>query len=523
MKLTIALLATLTGTTAFLPSRPTPHHTHSTAPQPPKALNAYQIGFEIDAPTPEQQDSLDALEQVRKFIPNPTPVVQRPDLGTSVLISGFNPQDPSSSMALDFLNNEDSTHLPFTRVIAHVEDVKLAKKRMIGRNARYTGLLDKLSFLEAAGDDGSVAAVPSLEELEGVSSWVAHVGDGDLSKLNAIVEMAEAAPSVKNVSILISGAQSLGDIALREAEDMLKSKTTTFAYTLLAVGEWNEEPEASCAYGLRNVTDVEAGGSLIGLSETFSREESLRLVTECLAIDKASGLCLVANASKNVTSSESRLIRGMREAGYTRHQEVEFMVTKGVKGYNDMLQQEAEQSASRPLTPEEIEEAKREEEEQKKIRQEEYKQASLRALEPYAKEWAEMQYERQYNLKTMIMSKEAFVKTIWDRALFESELHEKKKWGKEFDEDAERKAFKERQEREREEKRKRTEQMLAALNYDDVIKKPRETERAEKAYWERTNEALREKMESEEADKELMEKIMLGLVKADDDDEGKLE
>lgn len=193
------------------------------------------------------------------------------------------------------------------------------------------------------------------------------------------------------------------------------------------------------------------------------------------------------------------------------------------KGYNDMLQQEAEQSASRPLTPEEIEEAKREEEEQKKIRQEEYKQASLRALEPYAKEWAEMQYERQYNLKTMIMSKEAFVKTIWDRALFESELHEKKKWGKEFDEEAERKAFKERQEREREEKRKRTEEMLASLNYDDVIKKPRETERAEKAYWERTNEALREQMESEEADRELMEKIMLGLVKADDDDEGKLE
>ncbi len=188
-----------------------------------------------------------------------------------------------------------------------------------------------------------------------------------------------------------------------------------------------------------------------------------------------------------------------------------------------MIQEEAEQSESRPLTPEEIEAAKKEEEEQMKVRQEEYKQASIRALEPYAKEWAEMQYERQYNLKTMIMSKEAFVKTIWDRALFESEIHEKKKWGKEFDEEAERKAFKERQEREREEKRKRTQQMLAALNYDDVIKKPRQTERAEKAYWERTNEALREQMENEEADKELMEKIMLGLIKADDDDDGKLE
>ena len=65
-----------------------------------------------------------------------------------------------------------------------------------------------------------------------------------------------------------------------------------------------------------NITDcIAAGSTPFGESATFSREESLRIVTECLAIDKAAGKCVVANSAKDAYSLESKLILGMREMG----------------------------------------------------------------------------------------------------------------------------------------------------------------------------------------------------------------
>ena len=248
--------------------------------------------------------------------------VLRSTLGTSVMISGFDPEDPSSTEILAFLNNEDSPHFPFTKIVAHVEDMKLAKKRLIGRNARYTGLLDKLNFSEGA-------ALPTVDQLDDVSSWVAHVGGGDMSKVADIADVAEKAESIKNVAILVSGATSVGGDALKEAEEVLKSKATTFSYTLLVVPEWNDEPEASCAFGIVNATDVT--DAPFGESESFSREESLRIITECLTLEKAAGKCVIASAAKDTKSLDHMLIQGMREIGFTRLAEIEHMVTMGAK------------------------------------------------------------------------------------------------------------------------------------------------------------------------------------------------
>ena len=249
--------------------------------------------------------------------------ILRSNLGTSVMISGFNPEDPSSAEILAFLNNEDSPHFPFTKIVAHVEDMKLAKKRLIGRNTRYTGLNDKLEFSEGA-------SLPTVDQLADVSSWVVHVGGGDMSILGDIADVAEKADCVKNVAILVSGAtSSVSGDALKEAEELLKTKATTFAYTLLVVPEWNDEPESSCAFGIANATDVVDSAFVEG--ETFSREESLRIITECLAIDKAAGKCVVANAAKDTTSLDHMLIQGMREIGFNRIAEIEHMVTMGAK------------------------------------------------------------------------------------------------------------------------------------------------------------------------------------------------
>jgi hypothetical protein len=321
MKLYLSLLLpTLTGITAFVPSSHQSPHAVSTA------LHQYStrsLGFETSNLYSEAE-----IEQARKQVKitnllrkSRTATAIRGDLGSKVLVSGFTPSDPSASMVLDFLNSEDASYFKWNKIVAHVPDVVSAKKRMIGRNARYTGLLDKLDFV--AEKEGS--KIPTAEQLDGVSSWVVHVANGELDMIKQVVEVAEAVDSVKNVAILVSGAGSVSTEAMKESNEMLLAQKKS--YTLVAVPEWNDQPEALCAYGIRNVTDVSEAPFVTG--ETFSREESLRIVTECLAVEGARGKCVVANASTDKKSVESMLIQGMRESGFSRIEEVAMMVMNG--------------------------------------------------------------------------------------------------------------------------------------------------------------------------------------------------
>jgi len=395
--------------------------------------------------------------------------VIRKNLGTSVLISGFRPEDPAATEVLDFLNNEESVHFPFTKIVAHVEDMKMAKKRLIGRNARYTGLLDKLDFSEGS-------AFPTVEQLAGMSSWVAHVVGGDMSKLADIADAAEKADSVKNVAILVSGATSVGGDALKEAEELLKGRVSTFAYTLMVVPEWNDEPEASCAFGLVNVTDVADAPFREG--ESFSRVESLRILTECLAIDKAAGKCVVANAAKEANSLENNLIQGMREIGFTRLEEIEHMVTLGAKGYNDRMAAEKDGSAWEKA-PEETEEEKaisaKTKEEQLVLKRQQRDDASrYKDVSALATEWAKREFLRK-NLKRRIMIKEdEFIEVVWERAMFEADLKYRTMLGQSVDEVGERAQFKVDQEEKKAEAYKVEQERWNKMQYEE-LEPPQET------------------------------------------------
>ena len=319
MKLHLALLlSAIIPTTAFLPP---------TAPTSTTALYQFgSLGFDTSGLyTREEEERLKTQSKITHYIRKIRSKVAITPLGPKTLISGFDPADPSASMVLDFLNNEDAkVYFPFEKIVAHVSDGKVAKKRMIGRNARYTGLLDKLEFSEGE------TLVPSAEQLEGVNSWVVHVAGGNMEELGKVVNAAEGAESVKNVAILLSGAGGMGQKELSEMEEMIKSKATSFGFTVVVVPEWNDVPEAQCAYGIVNVTDVSESGPFVN-GETFSREESLRIVTECLAMDGAKGRCVVANAFPDKTSVEGMLIQSMRESGFSRLEEVGMMVMNGSK------------------------------------------------------------------------------------------------------------------------------------------------------------------------------------------------
>ena len=327
MKFLIAGVLSLAGAGAFAPPS-LPTNTRQTAASVTTTFTSTSlfqvggVGFDINnLYSRDEEDNNEKRNEVMKYLSEvKAPTAFRSDLGDSVLVSGFDPREPSSTEILDFLNDEESAHFQFSKITAHVDDMKLAKKRLIGRNARYTGLLDKLNFSEGA-------QLPTVQQLAGISSWVAHVPAEENTILNDIVSAAEAVDSVKNVVVLVSGAQHLGVDVMKEAETMLKDKATTFAYTLLMVPEWNDDPESSCAFGIVNVTDA----TPLGSSDTFSRAESLRLASECLALDNAAGKCVVATAARDVNSLESMLIRGMREIGFSRVEEIEHMVLRGAK------------------------------------------------------------------------------------------------------------------------------------------------------------------------------------------------
>jgi len=492
MKLVNAFLiaAAVVGVGAFAPSYSRPAFLSSTSSSTASSTAIFvgwvggnSLGFDQSGMrlSEEEQKDFDKSKKIMEWIGVPDALKQRSNMGDAVIVSGFDPTDSSGKLVLGFLNNEESPQLTFKKIVAHVPDLKLAKKRLISRDARYTGLLDKLDIVEA---DESSPTLPTSAQLDGISSWVAHIpaveGDDDLAtRLGALASLAEDAESVKNLSILVSGSQSLESGALAEIEESLKSKMTTVAYTLMAIGEWNDDPEASCAYRFSNVTDVADGTeTMLTADASFSRAESLRMVTEFLAIDSAAGLSIVARAEKNATSLDGMVIRGLRDIGFPRPQEVARMLNNGTQAYSqhlvnvekkveENLLRAKEQKKEYEATKEKADEVKRKELEALLANGKYYK-INKKQLEDRAKEWAKKEYTKKSLTTHTFAQLEDFTESVWDRAMFEVELHYRLEIGMEVDVDAERLAFAEKKEKEKAESVKKLKELFENVSLDDI-------------------------------------------------------
>ena len=81
-------------------------------------------------------------------------------------MSGWvNAKERTARTVFDFLIHGDSA-FQFSFIIVFVDDFKFAKKRLLSRRERYTGLLDKLDFEQAE----SPGALPIVAQLEGVKT-----------------------------------------------------------------------------------------------------------------------------------------------------------------------------------------------------------------------------------------------------------------------------------------------------------------------------------------------------------------
>jgi len=265
----------------------------------------------------------DPSQKIQAYLKPPEPILARPNLTGTAMVSGWvNSKERTDQTIFNFLNDEESA-FKFDKIVAFCDDAKFAKKRLISRSSRYSGLLDKLDFIQAE----EAGSLPTVEQLEGVGSWVVYAnafGDDSVDTVKKIAALAKSA-SVQNVAILISDAQEITE-ASSASDSLTAFEGFEGKYTVVAVGAISETPEGLKPYGIAEFgTDQ---GVLMG-NATYSRDESLRIVAECLGLDSACNKAMVFTEVTDVNATEAKLVKGLREGGYTRPQEIDHMISKG--------------------------------------------------------------------------------------------------------------------------------------------------------------------------------------------------
>lgn len=402
---------------------------------------------------------------VQAYIPAPEAVDARINLEGTVLISGLvKSQERTDQTIFDLINSEVSAY-EYDKIVAFVDDVKFSKKRLLSRSARYTGLLDKLDFIEAS----EAGALPTPAQLEGVAGWVAYVeGDNLTDQVKAVADIAKQAPSVQNVALLLVGANDLDQSACQEAVESLKNMgRDDLDYTLVAVGELTEAPEGAVPYRYMEFD----GDKPIPKDAKFSRAESLRMVTELLQLTCGKSKCLSFVEVSDPKDAAHILIKGLRAAGYPRPLEVDHMIRKGVEDYEKAIQDfkegnpDAQGTSDNWWEDEEfLKNVKSRSSLKEKKSEEESKDARTQEIEDIAKEWAKREYFRQTMEGTVKdMTEEEFTKSVWDRALFEGDLKYRQVHGEATDQEAEFDDFKKRQEKKKEAMLKRAKAELSEI------------------------------------------------------------
>lgn len=262
-------------------------------------------GKVVENPNPEQNAGA--------FLSSPAPVEARANLDSKVLVSGLvKTRERSDQFVFDLLNNEESA-FEWSSIVAFVDDSKLAKKQLISRSARYTGLLDKLDFIQAT----QAGALPTADQLDGIGSWVVYLEEGDFMAQISEVASVAASAGVEKVAIVVANAFGFDTKA---AEDALQGIQE---YTLIAVGQLKDDvPDGKIPYGF--VDSIEA-------DTAFSRDEAMRLITDSLQLQAGVNKVMSAAEISDPKSLEYKLIKGLRETGYARAQELDFLVKDGLQ------------------------------------------------------------------------------------------------------------------------------------------------------------------------------------------------
>merc|ERR1712127_1015115 len=283
----------------------------------------------------------------------------------------------------------------------------------------------------------------------------ANVEDGNLDTVNEIAALCKESPSLENVSILLSGAVGLDVSETVNAIKGLDANSEKCKFAIVAVGKIKEHPEGAMPY---DIADLGTEGGVVPEGSIYSRDESLRLVTECLQLECGTNKALTFTevASTNTTENVgAKLVKGLREAGYTRPQEIDHMISKGIHAYEEAIETYKKEKWEKENPDPEIlkkEEAEREKEAaiawEKSER--EFEERKQKEIEETARSWAKREYFRKSMGGNMGMTEEEYIESVWERAMFEGDLKYRMMHGGETDERKELAEFEAKQEKKKE-------------------------------------------------------------------------
>jgi len=250
------------------------------------------------------------------------------------LVSGFF-DDPSrvDQTVFDYLHKHDT----FAKIVAFTGDVAFAQKRLVGRSARYTGLLDVLAFKQ-----GGAPELPGA--LQGADCWVAF--NVPLAEVAAQAAVAKAAGVKKLVVVAVAGSAA-PDFA--DAAAALAGSSTSF--TFLAVSALDDaakeggpiivfktphaDPDAAAAVVAAADGDPAAAAAAVAAfpsvcAGAFSRDEAIRFAAESVLLPPAHNSAFVLSRGDEVALNYTK---GLRAKGYTRAEEVGFLMTGGYQAH----------------------------------------------------------------------------------------------------------------------------------------------------------------------------------------------
>jgi len=411
-------------------------------------------------------EEADPETKIQAYLKQPQPVEARSNLDGTCLVSGLvKTKERTDQTIFDLLNLEDSA-FKFDKIVAFVDDVKFAKKRLLSRHARYTGLLDRLDFSEAI----AAGALPTVEQLDGVKSWVAVVSGGEgvdiVSELTQISGTAKAATSIENVAVLVTDATSLDEAAAKAAVESFASDS--FSFTVIATGPINDKVEGSMPY---MISELGTANGTVSAEQSFSRDEGLRMITTALALESGKNKAMTFTEVTDVNQTETKLVRGLRECGFTRPQEIEHMISKGPEAYMKAIE-EFRTRVPKALPQDqwwaaEQEKLEAKEREKQKTADKDMAEKKKKEIDDIAREWAKREYFRKCMAGDMPYSEDEYIKSVWDRALFEGDLKYRMLHGQATDERRELAEFKKKQEKKKQVMLERAKAAMADLLDED--------------------------------------------------------
>ena len=299
----------------------------------------------------------------------------RNDLGTSVLLTGtyhpallraLNNNDFGSRESLG--GGESGDLIPnfrFETIILSIkgeEGAKEAKKRVISRDARYSGLLDKLVI------EAEESLLPAKERMEGVTSWIVRLEAGETAEmLPSVAELAKGATDLKNVIVIVEGVDSM--TCTVDGWDEFSQGSNTFKTTLLAVGELYDQPGSEGKfYHIGNIMCDDTSSieftNVDATAPKMLRSDAYLTLANLLALNGSANKSFGAyeyspQSMETIRSSieerkkiikegetepvdapeddewkgvkyANRLVRAMREMGFSRLAELDVLLEKGV-------------------------------------------------------------------------------------------------------------------------------------------------------------------------------------------------